>query len=150
MNLNEMVLIYSRKEKHYEISDAFVKEGWGQAETSGNTGYIAEVRSNPDIEILPQLAEPNQKWHFLELYVKEKSPELPAKAAYSRIKCPELLLWMAEAAGVDKERVMEAKNAAINVMKEKRKAGSTWRCRTTAGSKIREIIPWEMIENNLK
>lgn len=154
MNLKELGKHYESKEKHYEISDEFVKEGWGQAETSGNTGYIAKAKSrlktDKSIKINPRLAEPNQKWHLLVSYMEESSPDLPAKTAYSKIICPELLLWMAEAANVEEKKIKQAKQAAIKLMEDKRKAGDTWRCRNDAGRKIKEIIPWELIENGIK
>lgn len=154
MKLKELSKHYEAKEKHYEISDEFVKEGWGQAETSGNTGYIAKAKArlkkDKTIKINPRLAEPNQKWHLLVSYMEETSPELPAKTAYSKIICPELLLWMAEAANVEEKKIKEAKQAAIKLMKEKRNAGATWRCRNDAGRKIKEIIPWELIEKGIE
>ena len=57
---------------------------------------------------------------------------------------------MEEAANIEKEKIKEAKNIAIKLMEDKRKTDNTWRCRNDAGRKIKEIIPWELIEENIK
>jgi len=49
------------------------------------------------------------------------------------------VLWLAEAVGVSKRRVTEAKNAALS-------AASTLAAQCAA---IRRIVPWEIIEQRL-
>ena len=55
------------------------------------------------------------------------------------LTCPELLLWMAEAAGCD---ITEAKKEAEILCKGNK--------RSQAHEKIKELLPWEMIENKIR
>ena len=59
--------------------------------------------------------------------------------AYNRIVCPYMLLWLAEASGVPKAKVVAAKRSAEF-------AGSYFAAQSAA---IRKIIPWQMIHSLL-
>lgn len=72
----------------------------------------------------------------------EKKLDLDAKAMCWDLKwqnrgftCPELLLWMAEAAGCD---ITQAKEEAEKLCKDNK--------RSKVHEKIKVLIPWEMIE----
>ena len=68
---------------------------------------------------------------------------MAAKSPYhAHIRCPELLLWLAEAAGIKPEKVQKCAAAAKEIIN----ASADSRSRNTAGNKIREMIPWEDIE----
>ena len=60
--------------------------------------------------------EPNQKWHLFESYISRTFEDEGENVVVhiGKLKCPELLLWMAEAAGIDEEIVTEAKEAAAS------------------------------------
>jgi hypothetical protein len=57
-----------------------------------------------------------------------------------RLVCPPMVLWLGEASGVQKLKVLKAKRAALS-------AGASLPALSGA---IRKIIPWEEIESRLK
>ncbi|MGD1082373.1 MAG: hypothetical protein ABR881_28985 [Candidatus Sulfotelmatobacter sp.] len=72
-------------------------------------------------------------------YYGRKSRGQSAEFAYNHIMCPPMLLWLAEASGVAKKKVIEANKAAFAV-------------RPTLASQcsaIRKIVPWTTIELRL-
>ena len=73
-------------------------------------------------------------------YYGRKNSHRSAEFVYNHIVCPPMVLWLAEASGVPKTRVSEARHAALSA-KEQLPA----RC-----AAIRKIIPWEMIEARLR
>lgn len=132
------------KKEHYTLCDEFIKK---YQQLSG--GYIEYARKVGKV-IDRSLAEPNQKWHLLEAYYgyKEKEGKLDLEAETTiwdinwqrgGLLCPELLLWIAEAAGCNIEI---AKQEAENLCHANK--------RKEAHKKIKELIPWEIIENNIK
>lgn len=62
-----------------------------------------------------------------------------AEFVYNHINCPSMLIWLGEAAGVNKELVREAMRAAL-----KAKPAFATQCGV-----IRRIIPWNAIETKL-
>jgi hypothetical protein len=62
-----------------------------------------------------------------------------AEFAYNHIVCPPVVLWLGEAAGVPKARVIKAKQAALA-------AASVLAAQSAA---IRRTIPWALIEKRL-
>lgn len=71
-------------------------------------------------------------------YYGRKNFHRSAQFAYNHIVCPPMVLWLAEASGVAKVKVAEAKGAALSA--------KTLQAQSAA---IRRIIPWEMIEDRL-
>lgn len=69
---------------------------------------------------------------------KEKHPS--AKFTYNLIVCPPMVLWLGELSGVQRTKVLEAKQAALA-------AGAFLPALSAA---IRKTIPWERIESRLK
>jgi hypothetical protein len=63
-----------------------------------------------------------------------------AEFAYNHIGCPPMLLWLAEAAGVSKTKVLAAKRSAL----------SARRNRAPHCAMIRRAIPWSVIEERLQ
>lgn len=110
INLIDLIKFYYDKEKHYPISDEFIKK---YQQKSG--GYIKFARKTGHT-VSAEQCEPNQKWHLFEAYIsyRLKVNGGDAKARMGKLKCPELLLWMAEAAGIDDDIVTEAKEAAAS------------------------------------
>ena len=144
MTNREVIEFYENKNSHYVLSDEFVKKY--QQPRGGYIKYAIEL----GLTIDKSLAEPNQQWHLLKSYYDQKKEEkkldLDAKAMCWDLKwqnggfiCPELLLWMAEAAGCD---ITEAKKEAEKLCKGNK--------RSQAHEKIKELLPWEMIENKIK
>jgi len=62
-----------------------------------------------------------------------------AEFTYNHIGCPPMLLWLAEAAGVSKTKLLAAKRSAL----------SARRNRATHCAMIRRTIPWSAIEERL-
>lgn len=136
MTLDEFCDFFKNKNPHYQKSDDFVIKGYGQK--SG--GYI-ECAECKKIEIDSEKAEPNQQWHLLKSYYREKNGKKDAKHCYRYLLCPELLLWIAEAAGFD---ITEVAEEAKQIIDNKEKGA-----RNKAGRKIKEKITWEKLEDKI-
>lgn len=132
------------KKAHYPLSDEFI-ERYQQA----GGGYIDNAKK-AGLTVDKQKHEPNQKWHFFEswLYpsIEDGSLTWDADAkrrVYTNLLCPELLLWIYEAAGVDPSKVRDAKEVA----EQGRAAGTSV---TTIAKNMRACVPWEDIANAVK
>lgn len=84
------------KEKEY-IADICVNKGYGQ--TYG--GYLASYSKDDS-----KLVHPSQQQHFLNYYSNKKN--IDKMPAYYFLRCPELLLFIAEIAGVPYIRLLDA------------------------------------------
>lgn len=90
----------------------------------------------------------SQKEHWLRWlgeydgpgYYGRKKRHESAEFAYNHIVCPPMVLWLGEASGVRKSKVLEPKRAALS-------AGSSL---PALGAATRKIIPWEQIETRLR
>ena len=101
------------KDEQYPITNEYV-ELYQQA--SG--GYIANaIKAGLVVDKTQHL--PSQKWHYFDswLYATiEEGMSWDASASdrsYGKFSCPELLLWIIEATGVDAAKVREAKDIAV-------------------------------------
>ena len=101
------------KDEQYPITNEYV-ELYQQA--SG--GYISNaLKAGLVVDKSQHL--PSQKWHYFEswLYATiEEGMSWDASASdrsYGKFSCPELLLWIIEATGVDSAKVREAKDIAV-------------------------------------
>lgn len=131
MTFGEIIEFYEGKEEIYCVSCSFVSSGNHQKKG----GYIYDAKKAREIAL-------NQRDHFIKAYASDKNKA--DKFYYGRIKCPELLLWLAEAADVDRETIRKAGEEAVDIItKEERWA------RNKAGKAIRDIIPWDMIEKQI-
>ena len=112
ISLIDLIKFYYDKEKHYPISDEFIKKY--QQKPTGDS-YIDFARTTGHT-VSAEQCEPNQKWHLFVAYISDKLEvkDEDTKACMGKLWCPELLLWMAEAAGIDDEIVTEAKEAAAS------------------------------------
>lgn len=141
LELKKFVEYFRNKNPFYDISKSFVCNGFGQK--SG--GYIALARKNR-ISIDMENAEPNQQWHLLTAYYNELTDDQKRTKNYRYLKCPELLLWIAEAAGIDSALVDKAANEAREIINN----GTNGYSRIKAASKIKTIITWDMIEEKIQ
>ena len=139
MTVGDLKRFYSDKDEHYEISDRFVKDGYQQTNDRPNT-YIGTAK-NPEIAekdkvIIDQsTAEPNQKWHLLRSYCRYHMKD-DNDAKVRQLLCPELVLWMAEAAGIDKKVIDEAEKEARRIIDN----GKDGNARTAAAREIIKMI----------
>ena len=62
-----------------------------------------------------------------------------AEFVYNHIQCPPMLLWLAEASGLSRRRILRAEAAVLA-------AGNHHGPGTAA---IRSLLPWETVEQNL-
>lgn len=125
ITLIDLIKFYCKKNEHYPISDEFIKKY--QQKPTGKS-YI-DFAHDTGHTVSAEQCEPNQKWHLFVAYISYKLEvdDLCAKARMGPLQCPELLLWMAEAAGIDDEIVTEAKEAAaseIDRIREEKPDGS--------------------------
>ncbi len=110
-------------------------------------GYIQYARAC-GLVVDPTHDAPSQKWHFFESLIERSLAEGSyslddlASARYNSLKCPELLLWIAEASGVGEEVLRDASDQAKTIID----SGTDGRLRNKAGARIRQSIPWSMLE----
>lgn len=118
MKILRLITFYYDKKEHYPISDEFIEKY--QQKEGGYITYAYETNHLIDAS----KHEPNQKWHLMESYFITKLIGNHGEINFSNgiFKCPELLLWMAEAAGVDEKIVNEASNYAKERINQIRKA----------------------------
>lgn len=133
----------TNKKEHYPLSDEFIER---YQQTSG--GYIDYANKKGHL-VDKERHEPNQKWHFFDsgLYqsLDDGSITMDADAkrrVYTGLLCPELLLWIYEASGVDPIKVKAAKEVA-----EKGKVEGT--NVSTIAKNMRACVPWEDIQTNI-
>jgi len=69
-------------------------------------------------------------------YYNRKDWHRSAEFVYKHVVCPPMVLWLAEASGVPKAKVAEAKQAALSATPSL----------PSQSAAIRKTIPWEMIE----
>lgn len=137
----DIMFFYNHKKEHYPNTDRFISEcefgqqiGGGYMDFARQTGHLIEKNS----------AEPNQKWHFLESYCLNKIKNegigwLEKPVNRWVFKCPELMLWLVEAAGIEPQRVSELCDALIKVC-------TTYEARQSEAMKlILEAVSWEEI-----
>lgn len=148
MEISEWIDFLVDKKEHYPISDDFIKNY--QQSPNNKNGYVYFAWETGHV-INKEIAEPNQKWHFFESYMlimiaqRRIKIEDKAERIYRKIRCPELLLWIAEAVGVDSEKVENAAlDAKIIIDKEEKLA------RNKAAQNIKDAIPWKMIEDSIR
>lgn len=127
------------------IADEYVKEGYGQV----RGGYF-DVAYKNNIVILKETAEPSQKWHLIDSYYALKQKDgnfnMHTKANLSRIMCPQLMLWIAEIAGLNKELIKTAKELAVTYEKEQ----GTKDSRRIKRDVLKHALRWELITQIIK
>ena len=64
--------------------------------------------------------------------------------------CPELLLWIAEACGINNSIIRKAENKAREIINIGRKENKEGQSRNKAGIMIRKTITWSMIEEKIR
>jgi len=142
MTVKDLVLFYINKKEHYDISDSFVKCNNGKYQQSKTNGYMVRAKEM-GVTIDYTQAEPNQKWHLLKSYCARTDDDFEINNA--TFKCPELILWIAEAAGIDKKVIIEAKKNARIIIDE----GVDGRARNVAGKCIIDTIGWNAFEEKI-
>lgn len=138
------------KDEQYPITNEYVEL---YQQESG--GYIDNAKK-AGLTVDKSQHLPSQKWHYFESWLYPTVAEglawdaSASSKSYSNFACPELLLWIIEATGVDSAKVTEAKNIAI----QGKQSGT--RVQTICAS-IRAAVPFndylrpliiEFLENN--
>lgn len=150
ITMSDMERFLLTKDEQYPITNEYV-ELYQQA--SG--GYISNAL-NAGLVVDKSQHLPSQKWHYFQSWLYATIDEgmmwdaSASDRSYGKFACPELLLWIIEATGVDSEKVREAKDIAV-AGKENGLAVATI-CKN-----IREAVPFntylrpliiEFLENN--
>ncbi len=132
------------KKEHYPISDEFIEK------YQQNGGGYIELAESLGMIVNRQQHLPNQKWHFFESWLGEcianntiSWEDDARKNIYTRLLCPELLLWIFEACGVEPLKVKNAMDVAV-----KAKVDGTHI--STMAKNMRSCVPWEDIIAKLK
>ena len=113
ITMSDMERFLLTKDEQYPITNEYVEL---YQQESG--GYIANaLKAGLVVDKAQHL--PSQKWHYFDswLYATiEEGMSWDASASdrsYGKFSCPELLLWIIEATGVDSAKVREAKDIAV-------------------------------------
>lgn len=81
----------------------------------------------------------DQKHHWTRWLNDYQRPDRPAQRVYNAINCPTMLFWLAEAIGVDRERLVLATHAAEAAPKNQ----------VSQTAAIRSLISWSLIHHRL-
>ena len=133
MKLRALINKIETSNENYPITDDFVKQYRQKA-----GGYIMHAKR--------ACVEPTQKFHFLNSYLIycKVSPEDDLVKSIGRIRCPELLLYIAESVGLNNDLIKQAAENAKNIIKS-----NVPYSRIKASKKIKEIIPCNLVEQKL-
>lgn len=131
---------YLRNQKeHYPFSDEFIER---YQQKSG--GYIDNAKK-AGLVVDKQLHLPDQKWHFFDSWYEPSivdgslsDSESAKSRIYTKLLCPELLLWIYEASNVTPNKIKEAKKVAES---GKRNGTSV----STIAKNMRACVSWEDI-----
>lgn len=86
--------------------DMMVKDGFGQ--TVGGYFEVAEYpKYKRKIKIDRSNAEPSQAFHFFEYYIDDKKMIVQKKPSYNSLKCPQLIMYIAEMAGLNRQILLK-------------------------------------------
>lgn len=136
--------IDSRLKTDEYVADKYVKEGYGQV----RGGYF-NVAHKKEKSISMETAEPSQKWHLIDSYYAQKISggfDMQTKANLGRIMCPQLMLWIAEIAGLNKGLLKIAKESAVAYEKEY----GTKDSRKIKTAVLKEALRWNSIVRIIK
>jgi hypothetical protein len=144
ITVRDFAFLLIEANEHYPLSDMFIET---HRQAAG--GYIAFAARTGHL-IDKAKREPNQKWRFPQSWMlqsmKDGTLNLEDSAntrIYAKLLCPELLLWIYEACGVNSENVSNAYEAAARG----KKAGTT----TAAIAKsMRTCVSWDDIVAGLQ
>ena len=146
LHMKDVYKFYENKEEHYPNTDNFIHEY--QQRNVSKESYLAYAIETGHM-IYRRMGEPNQKWHLLESWYHRKQSDNPdfsnqKVTSWCNLTCPELLIWMAEAAGLDgvEDVVKEILNDDIYSSNDRF-------ARNKMSSRIKEKLAWEMIVNKI-
>lgn len=141
--MKEFTEFLQTKREHYPLSDEFI-ERYQQADG----GYI-DTAKKLGLLVDKEQHEPNQKWHFFtswfEASLEDGTVTMesdPQTVVYNRLLCPELLLWIYEASGVEPTKVKMAKEVAEQGKVSKTRV-------STIAKNMRAQVPWDDISRNV-
>lgn len=141
--VEEFATYLETKNEHYPLSDEFIER---YQQTSG--GYI-DTAKKAGIIVDKYQHSPNQKWHLLTSWYQAslddgslQKTDSAKDRIYTRLLCPELLLWIYEAMGVDNTKVRAAKNVAEEGRASAKNVSSI-------ASNMRKCVSWEDLIVNI-
>ena len=143
VTMSDIALFLETRKEHYPLSDEFIEryqqEDGGYIDNALKAGLVVDKLQH----------EPNQKWHFFESWYYPSledgtltNSESAKSRVYSKLLCPELLLWIYEACNVSPSKVKAAKEVA-----EESKVNKTHI--STMAKNMRAIVPWEDLESTI-
>ena len=141
--IKDFIFLISDAKEHYTYSDTFIES---YQQTSG--GYIT-FANKVGHTVNKSIHEPNQRFHFIESWLYQSFVDntitWDASAetrVYKNLQCPELLLWIYEASGVDSNKVKSAYDVAV----EGKKSGTVT---STIAKNMRGCVSWSDILEGL-
>lgn len=144
ITMRDIAEFLQTKDAHYPISDAFIKEY--QQKTGGYIDYARQLGKVVDKSI----CEPDQKWHFFDSWLYRTLEEggitwtdSAKNRVYTKLLCPELLLWIYEACAAPETKILAAYDAAV----AGKEAGTHI---STIAKNMRACVPWEDLEINIQ
>ena len=140
ISVQDYAALLEDEREHYPFSDEFI-EKYQQADG----GYIEYALSVGHL-VNKDAHEPNQKWHFFDSWYKRtefKEGDTAKYRIYTLLQCPELVLWVYEASGVEPAKV---KNAFDVAMQGKQQGLSA----ATIAKNMRAVVSWDDLIRNVK
>lgn len=143
MKVKDAMRFYSTSQKYYYHTDKLIKRFRQE-----KGGYIIFAEKH-NVSTDKAKGNPNQKWHFMTSYCEVKILENSSfldeemQQVYTRLKCPELLLWIIEATGLEVKSLFDEiwtilENGQNNAIS-----------RREACNKIKATFPWSIIEKKI-
>lgn len=133
------------KDGNEYLADFYVKKGYGQVKG----GYFEEAYILEKKIYKPE-AEPSQKWHLIVPYydykIEKQQINMQEKANLGRIVCPQLMLWIAEIAGLNQNILKSAMEHAIKYEKDNKTKDS----RKIKNMVLKKELHWTEIINCIK
>lgn len=145
MIYSEFIEYCSHQEEKPEYTTRFIKQY--QQFNSGNGTYLHEAILKGKM-IFRLEGEPNQKWHLLSAWYPDKKEKISKKSVteWCGLRCPELLIWIAEVSG-QKEKV---KSIVEEILKNDTYKANDGKARRKMVNYIKETINWTEIANHIE
>ena len=140
ISVQDFADLLRNKNEHYPFSDEFIERY--QQDSGGYIDYANQL----GLCVSKALCEPNQKWHFFSSWyerTKFDEGDTAKKRVYTNLQCPELILWIYEACGVNVSKVSAAKKVAEQGKVQGIAPG-------TIAKSMRDVVAWTDLLENLK
>lgn len=145
MIYKDFIIYFEKQEEKPQFTTEFIKR-YQQRNCSKNT-YLYEAKMHGK-EVCKEKGEPDQKWHLLSSWYKYKKSEISNEEVdrWCNLRCPELLLWIAEVSG-QRDKV---KYVVKSILDDDYFKANDGKVRNKMVNLIKENIKWDDIINYIQ